>query len=80
MEVLKTELVKLMLSDLNSQCQILCKISKPSVLRGKDEIHFKFESVCGKLKEKAQMLYDVLQTVIKKRNNSRFAVAASVLL
>lgn len=79
-EMLKKELVKLMLSDLNSQCQILCKTSKPSVLRGQDEIHFKFESVCSELKERAPMLYDVLQTVTRKRNISRLAVAASVLL
>lgn len=49
-------------------------------MRGQDEIHFKFESVCSELKERAPMLYDVLQTVTRKRNIFRLAVAASVLL
>lgn len=84
-----------LLTELKDQCSGLCRLNNPSMLRSKkvqDIISFKFGCFVEKeLKERANLLYQVLRTVVSsdsKRNTTKnmekktlaIAMAAGILL
>ena len=93
--VIKRSCTNSLLTELKDQCIGLCRLNNPSILRSKkvrDIVSFKFGDFVEKeLKERADLLYQILRTVVSSDSNRNttknmekktlaMAMAAGILL
>lgn len=73
--VQKEQVIAKLLDELDNECNTLCSMSAPSMLRKKDAkslIEFSFKDLLEEVKGKSKLLHDVVQTVCcTKKANER---------